>query len=84
MGAAAEFGREIANPDDAYLVAIFLPEQGHCLVFIDGDVYGYIFDHLDLFVSQHFLVDQVFDVLQFLVFDGREVRKVEAQVIGRD
>ena len=37
-----------------------------------------------LLVAQHFLVDDVLDVLQFFVFDRGEVREVKAQMIGRD
>ena len=84
VGAAAEFGGEVSDLDHAYLVAILLAEQRHGLVFVDSDVDRNVLDDFDLLVAQHFLVDQVFDVLQLLVFDRGKVRKVKAQMIGRD
>ena len=83
MGAAAKFGGEIADLDHANFVAILLAEQRHGLVFVDGDIDRDILDDFDLLVAQNFFVDQVFDVLQFFVRDGGEVREVKAQMIGR-
>ncbi len=82
--AAAEFGGEVSNLDDADPVAVFFSEQGHGFVFVDGDINGHIFDDFDLFVAQDFFVDQVFDVLQFFVGNAGEVREVKAQMVGRD
>ena len=82
--AAAEFGREVADLDDADFVAILLAEQRHGVILVDGHVNRHVLDDLDLFVAQDFFVDDVFDVLQLFVFDAGEVRKVKAQMIGRD
>jgi len=84
VGASAEFGGEISDFDDADPVAVFLSEQRHRLVFVNGDVDGDVFDHFDLFVAQDFFVDQVFDVLQFFIRDAGEVREIKTQMIGRD
>ena len=84
MRAAAEFGGEIADLDDADLVAVLFAEQRHGVVFVDGHVDGHVFDDFDLFVAQDFFVDEVFDVLQFFVRDRGEVGEVEAQMIRRD
>ena len=81
---AAEFGGEVADLDDANPVAIFLSEQGHGFVFVDGDIDGHVLDDFDLLVAEDFFVDQVFDVLQFFVGNAGEVREVKAQMVGRD
>ena len=82
MRAAAEFGREVADFDDADPVAVFFSEQRHRFVFVDGDIDGHVLDDLDLLVAQHFFVDQVFDVLQFFVGNAGEVREVKTQMVG--
>ena len=82
--AAAQLGGEVADADDAHAVAILLAEQRHRLVLVDGDVDGHVLDDLDAIVAQHFLVGEVFDVLQLLVVERGEVREVEAQVAGID
>src|SRR5207237_4351047 len=84
VGATAEFSREVANPDNAYLVTVFLAEQGHGFVFVDGNINRDVFDNLNFFVSQDFLVDDVFDILQFLVSNRCEMREVESQMIRGD
>ena len=63
------------------MIIRLLAEQRHGLVLVDGDIDRDVFDDFDLLVAQHFLVDDVFDVLQFLVRDRGEVREVEAQMI---
>ena len=84
VGAAAKFGREVADPDHAHFVAVLLSEQRHGVILVDGRVDGDVLYDFDALVAQHFFVDEVFNVLQFLVFDRGEVREVEAQMIGRD
>ena len=45
---------------------------------------GHVLDDFDLLVAQNFFVDEVFDVLQFLVRNAGEVRKIKAEVVGSD
>jgi len=80
--AAAEFGRKIADLDDPDPVAVFLSEQGHGFVLIDGNIDGHVLNDFDLLVAQNFFVDEVFDVLQFFVSNAGEVRKIKAQMVG--
>ena len=80
--AAAEFGGEVSDLDDADPVAVFLSEQGHGFVFVDGDIDGHVLDDFDLLVAEYFFVDQVFDVLQFFVGNAGEVREIKAQMVG--
>jgi len=82
--ATAEFGGEVADFDDADPVAVFLSEQCHGFVFVDGDINRHIGDDLDLFVAKNFFVDQVFDVLQLFIGNAGEVRKIKAQMVGSD
>jgi hypothetical protein len=82
--AAAEFGGKISDLDDADPVAVFLAEQRHRVILVDGHVNRDIFDNLYFFVAQNFFVDDVFDVLQLFFFDAGEVREIEAQMVGRD
>ena len=82
--AAAELGREVADADDPHAIAVLFAEERHRLVLVDGDVDGHVLDDLDAIVAQHFLVGEVFDVLQLLVVDAGKVREVEAQVAGID
>ena len=84
MRAAAEFDRKIADRDHAHAVAILFAEQRHGVVLVDGLVDRDVRDGFNFLVAQDFLVNHVLDVLQFLVFDSREMRKIEAQMIGRD
>ena len=84
MRAAAEFGGEVADLDDADFVSVLFAEQRHGFVFVDGHVDRDVFDDFDFFVAQNFFVDQVFDVLQFFVLHSGEVGEVEAQMIRRD
>ncbi len=65
--AAAEFGGEVADANDANFVAVLFAEERHRLVFVDGDIDGHVFDDFDAIVAQHFAVGEVFDVLQFFV-----------------
>src|ERR1700721_455431 len=82
--ATAKFGREIANLDDADLVAIFFPEQGHGFGFVDGDINGHVLDDFDPLVAENFLVDDVFDVFELFVGHAGEGRKNKAQMVGRN
>ena len=84
MRSAAQFGGEISDLDHAHFVAILLAEQCHSFVFVDGDVNRNVLDDFDLLIAQHFLIDQVFDVLEFLVSHAGEVRKIKTQMIGRN
>src|SRR5208282_3141264 len=84
VSAAAQFRRKVSNPDHAHLVAIFLAKQRHGVILVDGHVYRYILDNLDSFVAQNFFVDDVFNILQFFVFDPSEVREIKAQMIRSD
>ena len=54
------------------------------MILVDRDIDGHVLDDLDAIVAQHFLVGEVFDVLQLLVVERGEVREVEAQVAGID
>ncbi len=83
MRASAQFGGEVANPDHAHLVTILFAEQRHGVILVDGYIDRHILDDFNLSVAQHFLVDEIFNVLQFLVFDRSEMREIEAQMIGR-
>ena len=83
MGSAAEFRREVADLDDADFISILLAEQRHGFVLIDGHINGHILDHFHFLVAQDFLVDQILDVLQLLVFHPGEMRKIKSQMIGR-
>ncbi len=54
------------------------------MILVDGHVNRNIFDNLNFFIAQNFFVDDVFDVLQLLIFDAGEVREIEAQMIRSD
>ena len=84
MCAATKFGGEVADANDAHLVAILFAEQRHGVILVDGHVDGNIFDGLDFAVAQHFFIDDVFDVLQLFVCDGSEVGKIKTQMSRRD
>ncbi len=82
--AAAEFGGEVADANDANVVAVLLAEERHGLVFVDGNIDGNVFNDLDAIVAQDFFIGEVFDVLQFFVAERGEVGEVKAQVRGID
>ena len=84
VGASAELGGEVADLDDAHLVAVLLAEERHGVVLVDGDVDGHVFEGDDGGVREHFLINEVLDVLQFLVGDGGEVGEVEAEAVVVD
>ena len=50
--AAAEFGGEVADLDDADLVAVLFAEERHGFVFVHSDVNGNVFDDLDFCVGK--------------------------------
>ncbi len=77
--AAAELGGEVADLDDADLVAVLFAEERHGVVLVDGDVDGHVDEGLDAGVGEDLAVDDVFDLLQLFVGDAGEVREVEAQ-----
>ena len=82
VGAAAQLGGEVADPDDAHAVAVLLAEERHGPALERG-----LEVHLrrrDDDVGLDVLVDEVLDLLDLGVLDARAVREVEAQVIGRD
>ena len=81
---AAELGGEIADPDHPHPLAVLLAEQSHGLVFIDGHIDGHVLDSFHLQVAQHFVIDEVFNVLKLLVGYAGEVREVKTQVTGID
>ncbi len=47
--AAAEFGREVSNFDDADFVAIFFAKQSHGVILVDGYIDRNVFDDLEFF-----------------------------------
>src|SRR3954466_9901557 len=73
MRTAAEFGGEVTDLDDADLVAVLLAEERHGFVFVDGYVDGHVFDHFDAVVLQDFTIGEIFDVLEFFIFDAGKV-----------
>ena len=84
VGASAELGGEVADLDDAHLLAVLLAEERHGVVLVDGDVDGHVFEGDDAGVGEHLLINDVFDVLQFFVGDAGEVGEVEAQAMVVD
>ncbi len=83
MRPAAKLGRKVANLDHPHPVAILLAEQRHGVILVDGHINRHVFDNFDLRVAQHFLVNEVFHVLQLFVVDAGEVREIKPQMIGR-
>src|SRR5437667_2263045 len=83
VGAPAQLGREVADLDHADAVAILFAKQRHGLVFVDGHVNWHVLDDLDPLVPEDFFINHVLDVLQFFVFDRREMRKIKAQMVRR-
>ena len=81
MRASAELGREVADLDDAHLLAVLLAEERHGVILVDGDVDGHVFEGDDGGVRENFLVNDVFDILQLFVGDGGEVGEVEAETM---
>src|SRR5207245_531833 len=74
---------KVADLDHANSVSILLAKKRHRLVLIDRHIDRNVRDGLYFLVAQHFLVDQVFDVLQLFVFHGSEMREVKAEMIRR-
>src|SRR6266508_1199551 len=82
VGAAAQLGGEVADPDDAHAVAVLLAEERHGPAPERG-----LKIHLrrrDDDVGLDVLVDEVLDLLDLSVLEAHPVGEVEAQVIGRD
>ena len=84
MRAAAQLRRKISDLDHAHLVAVFLTEQRHGVILVDGHVNRNVLDNLDALVAQDLFINEVFDILQFFFGDSSEVRKVKTQMIGSD
>ena len=83
MRPAAKLSRKIANPHHAHLVAILLPEQSHGVISIDRLVDRNVSNGLDDLIAQHFLINDVFNILQLFVFHRGKVRKIKPQMIRR-
>ena len=82
VGAAAQFGREIAHAQHPHPVAVFLSEKGQRALF-DRLAEGR-FPAAHLGVRPHVGVDAVFDLGQQVRLDRAGVRKIEAQPVGCD
>ena len=79
MGAAAEFGGEVADADDADALAVLFAEEGHGAEVFYRLVDRNIDQGLDVGVSEDLAVDDVFDLLHLGLGDAGEVGEVEAE-----
>ncbi len=83
MRAAAKFRREIPDAYHAHLVAILFSEQRHGVILVDRLIDRHVSQGFHPLIVQNFFIDEVFNILQFFIFDRGEVRKIKAQVIRR-